>query len=263
MDLRIIILVLAAEKESYLEDLRVHESTLGTMKFPNVDLFWVLGGAENLELRGNRLYLPIEEKFSNILMKTVSAIRILDEKFNPDIIIRTNTSSYFDLPRVYKLCKKLISSDFDFGGFLETYKVNSVPYSGVRFVNGSGMYLARNAIDLIKELDFEQFLEVPDDVAISVYLERLGVKTTQIRRNNICYHHIYFPRAHSRVKSFNNPSLTHHRMRSIHSFTISKGFFRKTRQLLKIFASEMKYSKISTKKTLRYLENLVSGGFKP
>jgi hypothetical protein len=261
--LKILILVVATHNGPYGEDLRVQENTLGTIKHPDVKVFWVIAGANQAELRNNRLYLPIEEKFGNILMKSVLAIKYLDEKFNPDFIIRSNTSSYFNLIKVKRLCEKLIQNNFDFGGYLETYKVNSEQQGEERFVNGSGIYLARKAINLIKEIDINHYANTPDDVAITLYLKNAGLKATEIKRNNICYHHIFVPRAHSRVKSFNNPSLTRDRMRLIHDFTITKSIVRKIRLWLNIFTNEVRNSNISKANTFYYLKKMGSGGFKP
>lgn len=261
--MKILILAVATENGHYGEDLRVQESTLGTIEHPNINVFWVIAGADKTELRDNRLYLPIKEEFANILRKSVLAIKFLDEKFNPDFIIRTNTSSYFNLFKVNRLCEKLMQNNFDFGGYLETYKVNLEQQVRMRFVNGSGIYLARKAINLIKEMDIDQYTYTPDDVAISLYLKDVGLKEAEIKRNNICYHHMFFPRAHSRVKSFNNPSLTRDRMRLIHEFTISKSIVRKTHLWLKIFINEIRNSNISKSNTFYYLKKMGSGGFKP
>jgi hypothetical protein len=260
--LKVIILALASTEGSYGDDLTVHEKTLGSLVYPKVKMFWALGGASKVLTLKNRIYLPVDEKFTNILKKTIMSLNYLDEVYNPDIIIRTNTSSYFDLDKVIKICEELQEKKFDFAGYLETYKENTVLELPNRFVNGAGIYLSSNAIKLLKNMDCEKYNDIPDDVAITSELERSGMKPTPLKRNNMCYHHIFIPRAHIRVRSWKNQKLAHDRMLLVHQFTISESKLKKVRILIEIYMLEYRNIDFSIEKIRGYFSNLMNRRFK-
>jgi hypothetical protein len=260
--LKILILALASTKEPYLADLLVQEETLGSISNTNVQIYWILGGTHEIKLDKQRLYLPVEEKFPNILEKTIMAIRQLNKDLNPDIVIRTNTSSYFNLEKVHRLCEKLNSRKFDFAGYLETYKQPTDPDRPIRFVNGSGIFLSKNATHVLEQMDFREYLGTPDDVAITLHLEKFGMTPISLKRNNICYHHLFFPRAHIRVKSWNNRSLTHHRMMLVHKFATSRNMYSKLQTALEIYRLEVKSVDLSAKKVFNFAVNLFLRRFK-
>lgn len=260
--MKVIILALASTEGSYGDDLTIHEKTLGSLVNPKVNIFWALGGASEVLTQENRIYLPIDEKFTNILKKTIMSLNYLDEVYHPDIVIRTNTSSYFDLDKVIKVCEKLQEKKFDFAGYLETYKENTVFELPTRFVNGAGIYLSKNAIKILKNVDSERYNNIPDDVAITSELESSGMKPTPLKRNNICYHHVFIPRAHIRVKSWKSKKLAQERMLLVHQFTIAETKLKKVRILIEIYMLEYRNINFSIGKIRGYFFNLINRRFK-
>ena len=254
MRVKIVFLVLATNDHEYHEDQKAQEATWGRLVEGKFRVYWVFGGAKKLEVHENRICLPIEDSFENILQKTIDAMRIIIKVDNPDIVIRTNSSSYFHLTKVEKVAKKLLELNFGFAGFLEKY-IDPKTQQPEFFVNGSAIYLSRNAQKIIANLNHTEFFGVPDDVAINRSLISSGLQHTKTSRNNICYHHLFYPTAHIRVKGWGNRELTRMRMVAIHDFFTTQNLFVKVHKLFNIYSQEWKTSGVTLNKFFKYLYN--------
>lgn len=261
--MKIIILSLGLDKGTYRQDLELQEQLLSKAFHPEVEVYWAVGGAESLDIKNNRINLPIEDIPQNILEKTVLAINILDDKLSPDFIIRTNTSSYFNFKKTVKLCHKLKKNKYDFAGYWESYAVGySHKRNSLRFVNGSGIYISKKGIKVLKNLNPRKYKGVPDDVAITQELLSNNLKSTKVKRNNICYHHIFIPRAHIRLKDWGNHVLMHERMRLIDQFFSNTNLFTKSLLFVKIYLHEMSSINFSLRKVYMFFKNVLFRKFK-
>lgn len=249
--MKVVYLILASNELEYSKDQKAQESTWGQLVQGKFIAYWVFCGASQQEVQSNRIFLPIKESFGNILQKTILATKIIIERDNPDIIIRTNTSSYFNNKKIEKVAKKLLKQRFNYAGFLERYNPPNFKQTEY-FVNGSAIYLSRRAQRIIATLNHQDFMGVPDDVAITRALKSRGFHYRKVGRNNICYHHCFYPRAHIRVKGWKNRELTRKRMIAIHAFFTAQGLIKKTQKYLAIYIQEWKYSEVTCNKLYEY-----------
>jgi hypothetical protein len=260
---KIIILSLGLDKGTYRQDLELQEQLLSKAFHPEIEVYWAVGGARSSYINNNRINLPIEDTLQNILAKTVLAINILDDKLSPDFIIRTNTSSYFNFKKTVRLCHKLKKNEYDFAGYWESYKVGySHQKNSLRFVNGSGIYLSKKGIKVLKNLNPRKYKGVPDDVAITQELLSNNLKSTKVKRNNICYHHVFIPRAHIRLKGWGSHVLMHERMRLIDQFFSNTNPLTKSLLFVKIHLHEMSSVTFSFKKVYMFFKNVLFRKFK-
>jgi len=183
----------------------------------NIKILWVRG-AETGEifLDSRELYVPVTEKYENILEKTVLATKWISEKYNPDWIVRTNVSTYFDLAKMEKFLAGMQKKKFDLMGYPE---VTGRSYSFINerfcFMSGAGIIFSSKAANHLKSLDCRLYAGVPDDVAISHFFSNSDIKKRFISRSNIGYTRVYFPHWYMRLKSSEDAALTQDRFRLI------------------------------------------------
>lgn len=159
--------------------------------------------------RENHAVFSAHAGYGGLIPATISAISFLQESCNPDFIIRTNVSSYWNLVALRELLSNLPTSEVYAG-------VTGAAFGGVtgylnrsRYVSGAGMILSRDVYGqmVLKKDDFD--LTCIDDLSIGRTFSSLGIKPIEITRIDL--RHVWdvkqFPRgslsanAHFRCKS--------------------------------------------------------------
>jgi hypothetical protein len=192
----------------------------------NYVVIWMHGqpSIDKPTLIGRDLHLPVEEKYENLLQKTLLSINWIVENMDFDILVRTNTSNYFFHPLVVERFKSFSSQDLVAGGVIAQWKgVIKQSKSKHTYISGAGIYLSFASAKRLCEMNHEEFVGVPDDVAIGSYLEKKGVRFFDIARNNITDFKMIWPSPQTRVKSWKNPEVTAQRMHEIHEIYQFKG----------------------------------------
>lgn len=120
--------------------------------------------------------------YGGLIPTTISAITFLQEKHDPDFIIRTNVSSYWNLPALRTLLSSLPSSKVYAG-------VTGAAFGGVsgylnrsRYVSGAGMIMSR---DVCRQMILEKDkfnLACIDDLSIGRTFANLGIKPIETKR---------------------------------------------------------------------------------
>jgi len=245
--LSIVVLALSTLDTEYQLDESAQRRTWAREDSKEVKVIWVRGGGSHFYEDGDRnLVVPASEDFGSILAKTLLAIEWINTNLNPDVIVRSNTSSYFQLDKLKRVVNKFQQNQEDFGGYFETY-------NSERFINGAGIFLKRSAIEALTQMNPSDWVNIPDDVAISRYLLHRGLKAASLKRNNLAYHHFFFPSHHSRVKGWSNRKLTRSRMELIHEFYSSGSQITKIYIYWRLLKLEITQSKLTPHKVLKFL----------
>lgn len=215
--MKIVFLILASKTVVNEDDFRMQQKTWGASNTEDITMLWVRGSeTEEFSLDSRQLYVPVSEKYENILEKTLLATRWIVEKYNPDFVVRTNVSTYFDLAKMQKFLAKMQQNSVDLMGYPE---VTGRDYSFIkehfRFMSGAGIVMSRKAAKKILSLDSRSYTGIPDDVSISHFFSSLEINKRYITRSNIGYTRIYIPHWYTRLKSSENASLTQDRFRLI------------------------------------------------
>lgn len=221
--MKIAFLILASNTVVNENDRLMQAKTWAKSDNENIVIVWVRGSTgSDFNLIANELYVPTNEGYDQILEKTVLAAKWLKTKYNPDFVIRTNVSTYFDLEKCQSFLHSIFNKNYDFFGYPEVTKFkNELFTDSYRFISGAGIFLSREGINHLSKLDSSIYRGIPDDVAISHYFDSLGIQPRYITRCNLGYTRIFFPNWYLRLKSSEKAQLTQSRFISVHRYYLN------------------------------------------
>ncbi len=160
-------------------------------------------GSETVDLpqvrNRNLLLLPTQEYFENILHKTLLSVAWALENKQFDFLIRTNTSTYFEDSRLRSYLSTKTDPKFFSGEFGE--------YLGSRFVAGNFIVLSRESCKILLQMDYLDWTEFPDDVAISKFLYGNQIQAKRLARNDLTDFQPFRLSIQHRIKSLSDPEL--------------------------------------------------------
>jgi hypothetical protein len=211
--MKIVFLILASNTVVNEKDLAMQQKTWARSDGENITILWVRGeDLSDYALNSRQLYVPISESYENILEKTLLATKWILGEYDPDFIIRTNVSTYFSLKECEDFLKEMLVKRIDLLGYPE---VTGIRYSFIKesfqFMSGAGIILSRRAANLLVNLDSKLYEGVPDDVAISHFLEDAELRQRLISRSNLGYTRVFIPHWYVRLKSSEDSNLTQSR----------------------------------------------------
>jgi hypothetical protein len=132
--------------------------------------------------RENHANFTAHAGYGGLIPTTISSVSYLQEEHDPDFIIRTNVSSYWNLNALRKLLTALPRSEVYAG-------VTGAAYGGVpgfldrsRYVSGAGMIMSK---DVYRQLILERNrfdLTCIDDLSIGRTFSSLGIKPMEASR---------------------------------------------------------------------------------
>lgn len=127
--------------------------------------------------------------YGGLIPTTISAVSFLQEKYDPDFIIRTNVSSYWNLIALRNLLSKIPASEVYAG-------ITGAAFGGVtgylnrsRYVSGAGMIMSRDVYQRMVRERSEFDVNWIDDLSIGRTFSSLGIKpteTTRIDLRHVC-----------------------------------------------------------------------------
>lgn len=225
-EMNIVFLVLASNTSVNEKDQSMQMMTWAKTDFDNIKIIWVRGKkSSDFSLESRQLFVPVEELYENILQKTVIAAKWIAETYNPDYLIRTNVSTYFELHACEQFLRKAKNDGIDLLGYPEVTKIdNTLLRPRFRFISGAGIIMSRNAIQTLSYCDWTTYKGLPDDVALSHHLEKFPLRRRYISRSNLGYTRIFFPGWFIRLKSSENFYLTQSRYKLVDDFFASPSF---------------------------------------
>jgi hypothetical protein len=114
---------------------------------------------DDLEVNGDTIFVKGQESIRpGILLKTQKAMNYINHKYEYDIVVRTNLSSFWNIPHLFEL-----SSTFP-----ETLAGGMYMFSS--FISGTGIILSKSVC--VKLVDsIHEYTSHNDDVLISEYLK--------------------------------------------------------------------------------------------
>jgi hypothetical protein len=184
------------------------------------DIYWITGssGVETRFAPSSRvLTLPIEENFENIYLKTKAAFKwiLANEEF--DFLVRTNTSTYFDINRMWaELGQRESSKDYAGGEIGQTELTLEANTNKGLFLAGTGIVLSRSVVEKIIEFDDRTYLTLPDDTAISAIISELNIDFHRIARIDLTDYKAFGIGTHYRIKSWSDNNRTSERFFELH-----------------------------------------------
>ena len=187
------------------------------------------------------LFVPIQETYSNILEKTILGLKYILNNIDFDVLVRSNVSTYFE---TNKLVKELSSPKYRgsfVGGYFDKSKDSRFYLKdSFEYISGTGIYLSKDAVQGLSNLDSKNYTGISEDLAIFDFLKSSGFKIIRMTRNNLFSTHFFIPTYNIRLKNSFNSQSASRRMQLVHNFFIARNLFLKTLAYSKIQINEIR-----------------------
>lgn len=254
--MRCIFLIIASPDSINLQDELAQRKTWA---IENKDVIWLRGGNENFfDSASQTLFVDVEERYENILEKTVQGVKWCLENLEFDFLVRGNVSTYFVPNRIIEVCEKYKGNDEFLGGYIDFMKNSKSRRNVQMFVSGAAIFLNRRAAQTLTSIDINLWKAVPDDVAISQFLLGKGVSPTWIPRCNLSTTSILTKRAYYRMKSSENGNIASIRMQNLDRISKAKNKKCYLNLIFRFYFDEIKWAKRNYKSFSGYLRSLFS-----
>lgn len=238
--MKLIFLIIASNDSVHLQDELTQRRTWAQDNL--AECIWLRGGERiHFDEYERTLRVPVEESYKNILSKTICGINWCVENIPFDFLIRANVSTYFEAAGIRQLLEKYSPNEELFGGYLDFINSSAKAYHQKMFVNGGAIFLSFKTAEKLRQMDSLEWLDKPDDYAISQYLFRQMVKPTQIPRGNISNTGILTKKSYYRAKSSRNPIMASLRMQSIFDLSRESKPLMRIGHYCKFYWNELKF----------------------
>ena len=230
--MRVIFLSLAANTKEHEDNRKAQESTSFAELPPNTQIFYMYGRPDlgDIQIEGNSILLPTPEEYLGMLRKTILAVDFLHKKFNPDFIVRINTSNYFDVCRVRKLLSECADELSRCPGGLVGEIDNPLDSiePAIKYIGGAGIYLHRNMYLKLLEIDIAKYSRIVDDVAIGHFFHSLRIEPMSLLRCDVTDSAAVFPTYQTRLKAWHSNQITQNRFFEIHRIYSARNRFQES-----------------------------------
>ena len=138
-------------------------------------------------LTSNRATFVSYEGFGGLIPTTVSAIKYALEEYDPDLIIRTNVSSYWNLNCLRNIASQLPKSGF-YGGV-----PGPIPRSVTKtvttksYASGAGIFMSSDIAEMLVSKHKELDLSLIDDLSIGHFMHSKKISLTPMERRDLNY----------------------------------------------------------------------------
>ena len=240
---------LEMQKQTWLEDLLPTQGYL------------ILRGSrsESVSLIGDELYLPVVESYKNILPKTILSMKWALENSDFDVLIRTNVSTYFPPRKVEMVTRSIDKGSRFFGGYVTRCQLpGKTQRDTAEYVTGTALVLTRPTVQILCDKDWKSYYGWPDDLAISMILQKEGVYPERLRRNHLSQLHFFLPAFQIRLKTSSVSYLASKRMKSIHGYFHATNILGKLGWYLRISMNEISYTLINWQEFSRFAKEFFS-----
>lgn len=139
----------------------------------------------NYDRQGSKFVVPTYRGYGGLVPSSLSAMKYALEQSDFDFIIRTNVSSYWNIPKLISELEKLPRANLYAG-------VNGLIDSGIKkrllkrkYVSGAGMIMTPDVAAKFVASYHLFDLNVIDDVAFGMVANKLKIRTTNLGRLDI------------------------------------------------------------------------------
>ena len=137
---------------------------------PRIDIWFIQYRAGSLELTEDTLWLPGTESYDGILPKTLDSIDYFLQRDTYDFVVRTNLSSFWNIPALLRHLETLPTTGVYSGGVTYYDRLD------VTYASGSGFIMTPDiAMKLVENRSIAESVRVIDDVDIGYAMMKLGI----------------------------------------------------------------------------------------
>ena len=255
-NLKLLFLILAGGGPEHHRDEQTQRLTWAKSGDQDTSIIWIKSGVSlRFEESSRTLFVPCSE--GDLIGKSVLAIDWACKELDFDVVVRSNVSTFFVIDKLRHNLRKMKFSESSYGGYLHFLRNSSSNKSLVSFISGTGIFMGRRAAEVIRKLDRDYFAGIPDDVAISQYLEsHVDLKLHSINRLTLSNHHIFVPSSFIRCKSSWNDKLASQRMLMLYNFFSSESLLQKIRMAFTIMLNEFRSARKGIRASINYLNRI-------
>lgn len=240
--MKILILIIASNQPEHELDLQSQKNTWVKTCSDSVSVIFLRGWDEQrYQFDNGVLFVPIQETHSNILEKTILGLKYVLHNIDFDVLVRSNVSTYFE---TNKLIKELSNSKYRgsfVGGYFDKSKDSNFYFkNSFEYISGTGIYLSKDAVKELSNLDSNNYVGISEDLAIFNYLKNSGFRIIRMTRNNLFSTHIFIPTYNIRLKNSFNSQSASQRMLLVHNFFMAKNLLLKTLAYFEIQINEIR-----------------------
>lgn len=173
---KVVILVMSCNQdERFLNEEDAIRKTWGKDildgKYNNINLIFYRGGYEEdkYDRESNILYLKSDDTLNGTYHKTINAFKFVDNNFNYDYIVRTNTSTYINVEAILQF----LASSNNYYEYIIGPKlcINNINYS-TPFIGGHFVIFGRDIINILINNKIEIRCGI-DDIVIGYMLGKI------------------------------------------------------------------------------------------
>jgi hypothetical protein len=244
---KLVILALAGGAESHERNELAQRETWAARLPQGVEVFWIHCvedlAASEIKVSERLINVAIAERYENLLAKTVEALGIVLAEFNPDYVLRTNTSSYLDARALLEQIDAFQAEPV-YGGYVGNFNIQLskrlTPSKDLKFASGAGIWLSSNFAHEVSQIDVRRFEHLVDDVAIGAYFHERNVSLTPVARVNVTDFEPTSYGAHTRVKHWSDDEVTFQRMYELDAIYMSADVWQLEKNLLAFDRAEIR-----------------------
>lgn len=255
--MKLVFLIIASNDPVHLQDELTQRRTWA--KSNAIESIWLRGGQTlYFDKNTQTLSVPIEESYNNILAKSLQGLKWCIEQKPFDFLIRANVSTYFEVTKILRILENYSPNEDFFGGYLDFVKRSTDSNHLRMFVNGGAIFLSNRTVMRLLQMNYFEWLNEPDDYAISQFLFSQRVKPIQIPRGNLSNTGILTRKAYYRAKSSRNPVMASLRMQLIFDLSEESELLKKFKLYKKHYQHELRFFQENFGSARNYVVNIYS-----
>jgi hypothetical protein len=177
----IIFLIISSKNKNYYQEMKAL-TTLYMSKYSyNINFFFVEADPNirpEMEIINNDIFIKCKELYSSIFIKTIKALKYINDNYNYDYLIRTNVSSFFNIQNMLKYLSNLPKEKFAIGFTL------NIPIH-CNFLHGTSIIITKDISYYLYKYYNKNYLKIADDVFISLILKSQNITLNVLDESQI------------------------------------------------------------------------------
>ena len=168
----IIFLIISSKNKSCYQEMKRLTSMYMSKYSYNINFFFVESEPNikpQMEIIGNNIFIKDKETYSpGIFIKTIKALKYINDNYNYDYLIRTNASSFFNIENMLNYLSSLPKENYAIGFTL------NIPKYG-NFLHGTSTIITKDISHYLNQYYNNFDLKIADDVLISLILKSQNI----------------------------------------------------------------------------------------
>jgi hypothetical protein len=178
----IIFLIISSKNKGYYQKMK-ELTSMYMRKYPyNINFFFVEADPNirpEMEIIGNDIFIKCKETYTpGIFIKTIKALKYINDNYNYDYLIRTNASSFFNIKNMLNYLSNLPKEKYAIGFTL------NIPKYG-NFLHGTSIIITKDISYYLYKYYNKNYLKIADDVLISLILKSQNIKLNILDESKI------------------------------------------------------------------------------